>query len=179
MNPFEPILVSESAYNNSDSYTIIQSNITVINLLREEGVDENALHPDALSSYCVDYYFQQVKEGGVSLFVWNSKWDNDLNELILEGLEQMGTEEHLAYFEKQIRRINGFSKVKLKKFLDQKYGSLPEISKTIDDASFTAIEENLIEIHADWLRNHPDLKVAPIEEMFAILETYLDKKLDR
>lgn len=179
MTPFEPILVSETAYNNSDSYTIIQSNITVINLLREEGIDENLLHPDALSSYCVDYYFQKLKEGGVSLFVWNSKWDNDLNELIQEGLEQMGADEHLAYFEKQIRRINGFSKVKLKKFLDQKYGSLPEISKSIDDTSIDAIEEDLVEIHSDWLRSHPDLKVAPLDDMFAILETYLGKKIDR
>ena len=43
---FKNIIVSDKSNNSLDLYDIVYSNITVINLLREEGVEDSLIHPD-------------------------------------------------------------------------------------------------------------------------------------
>ncbi|WP_430613121.1 DMP19 family protein [Flavobacterium sp. JP2137] len=175
----QEIIISDNAFNHSDPRQVILSNISVINLLREEGVDEELLFEDGLISYLVDYYFSQVSEGGFSQFVWNSKWSEDINEMIVEGLTQLQAVEHLAYFEKQQRRMKALSAIKKKKFFELPFSDKNPIKTTIDDNSFTAIAEDLIQLHSDWIKNHPQLTVLPIADMFEKLETIVGHSISR
>jgi hypothetical protein len=68
------IIVSENSFNSNDPYDIINSNITVVNLLREEGIDDENINEDSLTSYYLDYYSAQYKNGNFSQFVWNTQW---------------------------------------------------------------------------------------------------------
>ena len=54
---FGRILVSETALNSENLQDVIHSNISIINLMREEGVNDDLIHEDALMSYYFDYYF--------------------------------------------------------------------------------------------------------------------------
>ncbi len=68
----DKIIVSEASYKSSDPYDIIRSNISVVSLLDEEGIEEENMHEDSITSYYVDYYISQYKNGNFSQFVWNS-----------------------------------------------------------------------------------------------------------
>lgn len=173
------IIVSENAYQSDSPHDLIHSNISVVNLLREEGLEDEFIHEDALTSYYIDYYNTQVNQGGFSQFVWNSRWNSDLNELLVEGFEQLGATKNLDYFEKQLRKIKAMSSIKFKKFLDQDYLSKPSQHELLDDSEFFKLEEDLIEFNSDWLRAHPDLKVYSIDGMFAELERILGKEIER
>jgi hypothetical protein len=59
----DKIIVSDTSHGSSDPYDLIRSNISVINLLGEEGVEEDQIHEDSIISYYVDYYFWQYKNG--------------------------------------------------------------------------------------------------------------------
>lgn len=39
----DKIIVSETSHNSSDPYDLILSNISVVNLLNEEGIDEDEI----------------------------------------------------------------------------------------------------------------------------------------
>ena len=47
---FGRILVSETALNSENLQDVIHSNISIINLMREEGVEDDLIHEDALMS---------------------------------------------------------------------------------------------------------------------------------
>ncbi|MCP1994653.1 hypothetical protein [Flavobacterium sp. HSC-61S13] len=173
------IIVSENAFTNPDPYQVILSNISVLNVLREEGIEDSDLFDDALISYLVDYYFSQTTAGGFSQFVWNTKWSEEINELIAVGLDMMNAAEHLAYFEKQQRRMKGLSSIKKKKFFEQSFSEKNPVKSTIDDISFSEITEDLIQLHSDWLKSHPQLKVLPIDAMFEELESIVGHPIAR
>jgi hypothetical protein len=41
---------------------------------------------------------------GLAQFVYNSRWNKELNELIEEGLQLLGAEKHLALFQEQCKK---------------------------------------------------------------------------
>jgi hypothetical protein len=57
--------------------------------MREEKIDDDLIHEDALMSYYLDYYTSQYTEGNFAQF-YNSHWNEELNELIEEGLTLLG-----------------------------------------------------------------------------------------
>jgi hypothetical protein len=49
--------------------------------MREEGVDDELIHEDALTSYYLDFYYTQNLAGNFAQFVHHSDWNSELNEL--------------------------------------------------------------------------------------------------
>jgi len=86
MREFPSILLSEDAIATDTALAVIHSNISVVNYLRHSDVGDDELHPDAFASYCVDYYYNTVKEEGLASFIHKTKWDLDLIEIIQSGL---------------------------------------------------------------------------------------------
>ena len=114
---FGKILVSETAMKSENLQDVIHSNISIVNLMREEGVADELIHEDAIMSYYLDYYWTHNSQGGFAQFVHQSGWDKELNELIEEGLALIGAEKHLEYFQQQSKKVKLMSSVKLTKFL--------------------------------------------------------------
>lgn len=171
MREFPAILLSTTAITTDTALAVVQSNISVVNYLRHAEVGDDELHPDAFASYCVDYYYTQVKEEGLAAFIHQTKWDLDLIEIIQAGLTAMQATEHLAYFEKQMRQMKLFSKIKLTKFLANPIEKGKDIAQLLEDKSFP--EEDLLTLNANWLKQHPDTQVVTIEEMQAIITDFL------
>ena len=96
---FGRIIISEAAFNSENEQDVINSNISVMNLMWEEKIDDDLIHEDALISYYLDFYYSQYVAGNFAQFVYNSNWDKELNELIEEGLALIGTEKHLELFQ--------------------------------------------------------------------------------
>jgi len=173
------IIVSETSFNSAEPYDVISSNISVVNLLEEEGSDIGNIHEDAVASYYVDYYLSQYRNGNFSQFVWNTGWSPELNKIIKKGLEKMGAEKHLELFNEQCLKVEDLEEGELQKFLKSDYFGPNKTRDQLKNSSFYDLEEDLIILNSQWLKNHPDLQVLPIEEMFTELEKFIGRAINR
>ncbi|MDR7372935.1 hypothetical protein [Flavobacterium aquidurense] len=179
MEEFGKIIVSETAMNSENLHDVIHSNISVINLMREEGVDDEFIHADALMSYYLDYYYSQYVEGNFSQFVYKSAWNKELNELIEEGLALIGAEKHLELFQQQSKKVKLMSSVKLNKFVSGKFEGVNPIRDALNNDTFFELEENLVTLNANFLKSHPDFEVLSVDDMFTTLEEYVGHEIKR
>lgn len=179
MEEFGRIIVSETAMNSENLQDVINSNISVINLMREEKIDDEFIHEDALLSYYLDYYTSKYTEGNFSKFVYDSKWNKELNELIEEGLELIGAEKHLELFKTQAKRVRLLSSVKIDKFLKGKYEGVNPTRDLLNNDTFFELEENLVTLNANFLKSHPDFEALSVDEMFAALEEFVGHEIKR
>ncbi|MDN3694632.1 hypothetical protein QWZ06_21350 [Chryseobacterium tructae] len=175
----DKIIVSDTSYHSNDSYDLILSNISVVNLLNEEGFEERNMHEDSIISYYLDYYFAQYSNGNFSQFVWNSGWSPELNRDIEEGLRKIGAQKHLDLFLEQCSKVENLEKGELEKYLESEYFGPNKTRDKLKNSSFYSLEEDFITLHSQWLKNHPDLLAFPIDEMFSELEKLVGRKIDR
>ncbi|WP_348825007.1 DMP19 family protein [Flavobacterium aestuarii] len=176
---FGRIIISETAANSGNPQDIINSNISVINLMREEKIDDDLIHEDALMSYYLDYYYTQYITGNFAKFVHHSGWNSELNELIEEGLALIGAEKHLELFQQLSKKVKLMSSVKLNKFLKGKLEGVNPTRDLLISDTFFEIEENLVELNANFLKSHPDTEVLSIDDMFATLEEFAGHEIKR
>lgn len=176
---FGRIIISETAANSENPQDVINSNISVINLMREEKIDDEAIHEDALMSYYLDYYTSQYTQGNFAQFVYNSGWNKELNELIEEGLQLIGAEKHLELFQAQSKRVRLLSSVKIDKFLKGKLEGVNPTRDLLNNDIFFELEENLTQLNAAFLKSHPDTEVLSVDEMFAALEEFVGHEIKK
>jgi len=176
---FGRIIISETAANSENPQDVINSNISVINLMREEKIDDDLIHEDALMSYYLDYYASQYIAGNFAQFVYNSRWNKELNELIEEGLALIGAEKHLELFQAQAKRVRLLSSVKIDKFLKGKLEGVNPTRDLVNNDTFFELDENLIQLNADFLKSHPDVEVLSVDEMFEALEEFVGHEIKR
>ncbi|MEM7333107.1 MAG: hypothetical protein AAF490_13540 [Chloroflexota bacterium] len=162
------IVVSKESFFNIDKYALIISNIEFLNALFEVYLTSNEVSQDGLRSYYVDYYLVQMKNGGFSQFVYNSKWNEDVIDYVRTGLAAMGATENLALFEKLSNQLDNLELSQLQTFLNSDYWgeSLErDLISSFDDDFFALQEsENLIYFNHHWLLNHKNLVVLEEEE---------------
>lgn len=176
---FGRIIVSETAFNSENLQDIINSNISVINLMREEKIDDEFIHEDALMSYYLDYYYSQYVTGNFAQFVHSSGWNSELNELIEEGLVLIGAQKHLELFQQQSKKVKLMSSVKLNKFLKGKLEGVNPVRDLLNNDTFFELEENLVTLNANFLKSHPDFEVLSVDEMFDVLEEFVGHEIKR
>ena len=176
---FGKILVSETAMNSENPQDVIHSNISIVNLMREEGVAEELIHEDAIMSYYLDYYWAHNSQGSFAQFVHQSGWDKELNELIEEGLALIGAEKHLEYFQQQSKKVKLMSSVKLNKFIKGKFDGVNPVRDSLNNDAFFELEENLIQLNATFLKTHPDFEALPIDDIFSTLEEFVGHEIKR
>ncbi|HEY4618531.1 MAG TPA: hypothetical protein VIH09_10100 [Flavobacterium sp.] len=176
---FGKIIISETAFKSDNLQDVIHSNISVINLMREEGIDDDLIHEDAIMSYYLDYYTAQCTEGDFAQFVYNSGWDKELNELIEEGLALVGAERHLEFFQQQSKKVRLMSSVKLNKFLKGRLEGVNPTRGLLNAQPFSAVEEDLVTLNANFLKSHPDFEVMSVDDMFAVLEEFIGHEIKR
>lgn len=175
---FDKIIVSENAFKSEEAQDVINSNIAVINLMREEGVKDEDIHEDALMSYYLDYYTTQLNSDGFAKFVHESDWNEDLNTLLEKAFVKVGSQEHLDYFLSQTEKIDALTRKEFDGFMEQEFGKSP-VKERLDDDAYFEIPQGLVKLNADWLIKHPDLKVLSIDDMYAELEKFIGKKIEK
>lgn len=176
---FGKIIVSDTAFNSDNPQDVIHSNISVINLMREEGVDDDGIHPDALTSYYLDYYYSHYVSGNFAQFVHQSGWNRELNQWLEEGLALIGAQKHLEFFQQQCKKVKLLSSVKLSKFLKGKLEGVNPLREQLNSDVFFSLEEDLLALNAAFLKSHPDFLVLTVEEMFLAVEEYIGHAIKR
>lgn len=167
----EQILISDNAYNSDELYSVVYGNSKIISYLLAEGISVEEIHQDALASYYVDYYFSQVNSGGFSKFIHHSKWDAEINSRIAYGLQAMNAMQHLGFFLKQEAIVNNISRKDLDSFCMYDYFvDNPIKGKVDEDKSFYFVDDEIVDLNAQWLKDHKDIKVLSMDEIFMLLE---------
>lgn len=181
MEKLENVFVSESAFNDSEAYKIIGSNISIINLVLEEGGNYGQIAEEALQSYFVDYYADQVNNGNFSQYVYNSRWNASLNNMVKEGLKNMGAKQQLQFFEGQEQFVDSMDRDELTIYFESQYFGENATRDNLNNDTYYKIyqEENIVELNSKWLRQLPNLKVLPFEEIFVMVENLLGKRINR
>lgn len=182
MKKQENIIISQNSVNSKELYDIVYSNVTVVNLLLDQGLEEKDLHKDALASYYADYYLAQVENGGFSQFVYNSRWQKIVNDRITYGLEQMGATKHLALFNKLREKVDAIPNDEIQKYFESEYFGENEMRDTLnnlDDDTFFNLNENISDLNGMWLKNHKDVQILSIENMFLAIEKITGTKIER
>jgi hypothetical protein len=100
------ILIKKEFYHSREKYNRITGITDFVNLLFENYFYQREIPKEALESYYVDYYNQEVIHGGISQFVYNSKWKDALVNYVSDGLRNMGAKKHAELFEKLISIVN-------------------------------------------------------------------------
>lgn len=167
------VIVSKQSFESSDNYDIIYSNISFLDSLFAQHLEPQDVSRDALRSYWVAYYLEQVNNGGFAQFIQNSGGEPEIDAYVKEGLTAMGAVKHRAHFDKYESPTENlglfanlgiligsfFSAKKMMKKMMKIYDSL--------DTEFYAIseEEDLTELNSRWLRSLPHLVVMSEEQM--------------
>lgn len=171
--PPDAIVVLASALaDDEDPSTIVQSNISYLDMLAGEYIRNDEMNEDALRSYQVDYFLMEWENGGFSQFVYNTHWDPVIVRRVSEGLAAMGAKRILKAFEKGAKMINALGKEALEQYINGSYfheegeeDQDPIDWESIDEAIAKAADkEDIAELHGEWLRKHPKLFVMESEE---------------
>jgi hypothetical protein len=165
----DSVIISKSSFDSDDPYDIIWSNISFLNVLFKEHLRHDEVSVDALRSYHVDYYLADVRNGGFSQFVYNSRWAKDAVRRVREGLRAVGAAKHLALFGTGAALVKQLGKKGLRTYLDGEYfddNPVRDDLNAVNDEFFgISKRENLIALNSAWLRRSPNLVVMTIPQM--------------
>lgn len=164
-----PIVVTRDALAAEDPYEIVQSNIGIVNRLRDAWLDEDEISHESWLAYLVDYFTTQLHDGGFSQFVFDSTWRETEVTLVREGLAAIGARETHARFERGAALVGSLTAEELEGFLesatladDAKREQLEEL-----DRELGAVDEDLVALNAAWIRGRPDLVVLDANDVEA------------
>lgn len=176
----EKILISDTAYNSNDLYNVVFANSKIIAYLLAQGVKAEELHPAAMASYYVDYYFSQVNSAGLSKFVHDSEWNSDMNDRIAYGLKEMKSFKHLEFFNSKRNEIDNLPSDKFERYLENGYHPDEPLRIELDeDKTFYSIDDEIVDLNGQWLKEHKDREVLSMDEIFLAIEDFLGKPIKR
>lgn len=114
------ILIKKEFFHSQEKYNRITGITDFVNLLFENYFYQHEIPKEALESYYVDYYNQEVIHGGIAQFVYNSKWKSEIVNHVFNGLRNIGAKKHAELFEKLIYTVNELGE-RLDQFLESDY----------------------------------------------------------
>lgn len=161
------ILIKKELYYSQEKYDRVTGLADFVNLLFENYFYQQDIPKEALASYYVDYYNQEVVHGGIAQFVYNSKWKSEVVNHILNGLRNMGAKKHAELFEKLIHTVNELRK-RLDQFLESNYFQENikerEILNQYNKKFFSVDEmEDLVECNWQYIGNFKNIEIIDSE----------------
>lgn len=180
MQELKSLIVSRRSFDSPEAYDIINSNITVVNLLRCEGYPDIMIPTVAIQSYWVDFYRAQMVNGGFAQFVFNSRWNPDIVAAVNDGLAKMANPAHVAYWKARAAVVESLPSRDLATFIAGPFFGDPLVPE-LDDSAFFDVhrDQNLVEANSAFLRAAPSLQPLSIEDMYTALEVAVGRPIER
>jgi hypothetical protein len=94
-------------------------------------------------------------------------------------LALIGAKKHLELFHQLSKKVSLISSIKLNKFLKGKLEGVNPVREALINDTFFEIDENLLNLNANFLKSHPDFEVLSVDEMFATLEEFVGHEIKR
>lgn len=162
--PVDRVLIHRNLWDSEDTCDRVQGLVNWVNrVLFECFYEVDEVPTTALQSYYVDYYLAQVNNGGLSQFVFNSRWNPKTVAFVRDGLAAMGASRHAKLFAELARSVDGLGK-DLGKFLESEYFGTNDIREKLDrlTSEFYALNktEDLTGRNHAWIATFPNVDVA-------------------
>ena len=157
--PRDSVVVSKWSLLARDPSRIVASNADFLTSLFEEGIALEVISYEALCSYFVASYLDQMKAGGIRQFMRCSGSIIEIMNSVDVGLQRMGAERHLElfrevqYFASRQSRLSPGSPVG-EQDLSATGGDLFELNERIWEIDEL---ENLTILNGNWLRSRPKI----------------------
>ncbi|MCV3738141.1 DMP19 family protein [Rhizobium sp. TRM96647] len=166
LSPEDVVMVSTEAFDSSDPYDILESNISVVNDLFTEHLAPEEISRCALMSYYVDFYIAQVNNGGFLQFGFNSDWSDEVIEFVRQGLRDMGAVRHQALLEEYMNDLGTLGMEAASAAYINRNKPVYDHFLAIDMRFYALAEvENLVQINAAWLRRQANLRMLSAGEL--------------
>ena len=152
------IIVSQESLKSPNTYDIVNSNVHYISQLFQHNLHEDAIYEDALKSYYVDYYYSFINCDGFERFIKEVNSQETVQYYIRTGLEALRSEKHLELFTRLFPKeghATNYRAFALRFRENQK-------------------SENLPELNAQWLMQHPHLLTLDESEMDYKIKEHLN-----
>lgn len=166
-DPSSRVIVSHESFEREDPEYIIDSNVSFVNHLRRRLVTIEEIPLEAVKSYYVDFYYEEINNGGFSQFAYNSRMSQENLQLVKTGLSAVGAWKNLSLLTEFENFFESLPAENKENFLKGEYfgdnqarDCLDSFSKLIDSGT-----ENMFQLNAIWLRSLPNLIALSIEEM--------------
>jgi hypothetical protein len=177
------ILIKKELYHSKEKYDRITGLTDFVNLLFENYFYQHEIPKEALESFYVDYYNQEVIHGGISQFVYNSKWKNEMVNHVLNGLRNIRAKKHAELFAKLIHIVNELGET-LNKFLESEYFQENikerEILNQLNKKFFSVDEmEDLVECNWQYIGNFENIEIVDSETWTLRMEDIFKSMSDR
>jgi len=161
------IYIAHSQYENLDKCQRIQAIIDYVNQLVNGLYEYEEINSQAIESYFVDYYLAQVKNGGHRQFFSNSGFNPSINQMVLNGLSNMGAYLHEENFSNGLNILNSIPEDSREEVLYTLYEESIDPSFQSVLSSFDAIDtqfylnESLSDLNHDYISRFEDLEIVP------------------
>lgn len=157
------VVVMRESLAARDPGAVVASNIAVVVRLRADALLEPAeICRDAMLSYHVDLYRDQVTTGGFAQYVWTTGWEAAVVDQVRDGLRAIGAPWHSRAFDAGVEAVAGLGADRLAAFVDGNFFAAPtperEALDAVDDGIRAASRmEDLTVLNDVWLRARPGL----------------------
>ena len=171
-NQYPVVLTTDS--KDASNEDVVDSNVTVVNQMYQELLNDEEIAPVALRSYFVDFYLTQALSGGFAQYVFTAPEREEMDQLIREGLEGMGALRHLELFNRTAEAFDSLSEEEAEMYLDGDLDEAepqPQAVASLDelDGEFEALleTEDIIALNAAWLLRQEGLLILNQDELNA------------
>jgi hypothetical protein len=159
----EHIIVSEASIKTNESSAIVQSNVDFVDALKKNFIRQDELSPESLKSYFVSQYSKLMDGGGFAEFVLRTGWGKEMITHLVAGLESLGAEEHLKLLAAFTERLTLHGADGIACLYDSEHPQNQQLREFLNELmpefSLLNTTENLTELNAKWIKNHPKLVV--------------------
>ncbi len=149
-----PVVLPAEALEGTDA-DLVDANIDVVNAMYAELLGEDEISLNALRSYYVDFYLTEALEGGFAQYVVSAGDREGLDELIRDGLREMGALRHLELFDAAAEAFDSLSDDDAEVYLvgDGEVSEAVAAIEALDDEFEEILEtEDLVALNGAWLR---------------------------
>ncbi len=179
------VYIAHSRFHAENKYQRIQSVIDYVNQLLGGLYEYAEIHPQAMETYFIDYYLAQVENGGFEQFFRNSRFSEDINQYILNGLKNIGADQHYIIFQNSLNILKSLSKESLNNFLNDPYNELldealtPILSSLNElDSKFYSCPQSLLDINYEYIGKIKDVEILQDDNVQQKIKILLDNVPD-
>lgn len=154
-----PVVLPAEALEGPDA-ELVDANIDVVNAMYAELLGEDEIALNALRSYYVDFYLTEALEGGFAQYAVSAGDREDLDQLVRDGLREMGAPAHLELFEAAAKAFDALSEDDAETYLvgDGEASAAVAAMEALDDEFEETLEaEDLVALNGAWLRRQDGL----------------------
>jgi len=163
------VMIRRSRIDKGRSLDVIDGNADVVGDLIEGLLNDDEISADAILSVCLNRLFMEFQEGGFAQVVYNMLLDEGAIQKGIEALDAINAPKAAKAFSIALRDVQKLDEKVLSRYLNAaaytRTSGFQLISAFDSSIEKAFSKEDILELHADWLRCRPRLQILDDQEI--------------